>query len=265
MKPVIAIPSMNHPDVNIFSRLSSVNLDKYIFVRREQYGMYESWEEHGYRVIKLPKWVDDIGSTRKAIVQYFHNRDQHWVFMLDDDIAYVGNCELRPEGWKWEYTHKEKTYFKTSVFKRWFNIARKYDLSLSSPCHRFHDHNRHGNRILINKAACIQCVLLHTPDVISVGNYKRMRECGNEDYSLQYFLMNHGYSCGMIGNLLYDAPAIGGADKYPEYIETFKTNVCNDPTYITTKTTRSGVPSIQFVWKNWGGKIIEMEDNNGQS
>ena len=86
-----------------------------------------------------------------------------------------------------------------------------------------------------------------------------MKDCGNEDYSIQYFLMKSGKKCGMICNLLYDAPAIGGADKYPEYVKAFKENVCDDPTYITTKVTRSGVPSIQFVWKNWGGTVTERE------
>lgn len=260
MKPIIAIPSMSHPDSNIFTRLLQVTLDKYIFVRREQYDMYKRWEEQGYSVIKLPKWVDDIGSTRKAIVQYFYKKACDWVFMIDDDIAYVGNCEKRGDAWKWEYTGKDKTYFKNSVFHKWYKIAKEYKLSLSSPCHRFHDHNRHENRVLINKSACIQCVLLNVPDVIGVGNYKRMRECGNEDYSLQYFLMKSGKNCGMVCNLLYDAPAIGGAEKYPEYIKTFLDNVCDDPTYITTKTTRSGIPSIQFVWKNWGGRVIELKE-----
>ena len=259
MKPAVVIPSMNHPDQNIFTRLQGISLDKYIFVRKNQYDMYEKWKKQGFFVIKLPEWVDDIGSTRKAIVQFMNKCGYEWAFMFDDDIAYVGKCEQRPEGWKWEYTGKDKVYFKNSVLNTWYKTAKKYNLALSSPCHRFHDHNRHGNVIYVNKAACIQCVLLHIPDVIDVGNYRRMRDCGNEDYSLQYFLMKDGYLCGMIGNLLYDAPAIGGAEKYPEYIKAFQLNVCNDPQYVTTKTTRSGVPSIQFVWKNWGGQKVEME------
>ena len=260
MKPVIAVMSMNRPDSNIFTRLQSVELEKFIFVRKNQYEMYEKHKVTGWKIICLPDWVNDIGSTRKAAVMWLNKHGYSWAFQLDDDIAYVGNVEHRPEGWKWEYTGKDKIYYKTSVFKRWYSLAKKYRLSLSCPCHRFHDHNRHEHRILINKAACIQCVLIHIPDVLAVGNYRRMSECGNEDYSLQYYLMVNRYKCGMICDLVYDAPAIGDASNYPTYVKTFLDNVCNDPMYITTKTTRSGVPSIQFVWKNWGGYSIETEE-----
>ena len=259
MKPALVVVSMNHPDANIFTRLSSIKLDKYIFVRKNQYALYSHQVQNNWKIVSLPSWVDDIGSTRKATMIWLNKHGYLWAFMLDDDIAYVGNVEHRPEGWKWEYTGKDKIYFKTSVFYKWYRIAKKYHLSLSCPCHRFHDHNRHGNKVLVNKAACIQCVLVYVPHILQVGNYRRMKECGNEDYSIQYFLMKDRKNCGMICNLLYDAPAIGGAEKYPEYIKAFKSNVCNDPMYITTKITKSGVPSIQFVWKNWGGKVIEME------
>lgn len=261
MRPVISIPSMNNPDAKIFQRLCNTKLDKYIFVRKNQYNMYKKHESNGWKVIVLPKWVDDLGSTRKATMLYFNKRGIDWVFQFDDDVAYIGNCELREDGWKWEYTGKEKIYFKDSVFKKWLKVAKEYNLSVSTPCHRFHDHHRHGNCIHINKSACIQCFLLHVSDIIRVGNYHRVRECGVEDYVIQYYLMKNGYLCGMIGNILFDSPAIGNPEKYPEYIEAFKKNVCDDPTYITTKVTRSGIPSIQFVWKNWDGYTVELEEN----
>lgn len=261
----IVVPSMNKPNSKLFARLASVNMPKFVFVRKEQWAMYNENASFGWNVIALPSWVDDIGSTRKAIMKWLWKHGYRWAFMLDDDIAYVGNVNYIPEkGWKWEYTGKDKIYFKTSVFRRWYQIAKKYNLSLSAPCHRFHDHNRHGNKILVNKAACIQCVLVNVHDILAAGNYRRMSECGNEDYSIQYFLMKSGKRCGMICNLLYDAPAIGGVDKYPEYIAAFKKNVCNDPELIATKITRSGVPSIKFVWKNWKGIEIGLEEENGQ-
>lgn len=267
MKPAIVIMSMNHPDVNIFTRLASVELDKFIFVRKNQYGMYKHQTKNGWKVIKLPDWVEEAGTTRKAMMLWLKKHGYLWAFQLDDDVSYLGNVEHRPEGWKWEYTGKDKIYFKTSVFKRWFKIAKEYKLSLSAPCHRFHDHNRHGNVIYLNKCACIQCVLVYIPDVLTVGNYRDTRKYGVDDYTLQYFLMKSGYRCAMIGNLLYDSPAIGDPknkeatiEKYKRYIKCFRKNVCDDETLVSTKTTRSGVPSLQFVWKNWGGEVIEMEE-----
>lgn len=266
-KPAVAIMSMDHPDVNIFTRLSSVQLDKYIFVRKYQYDMYKHQSSNGWKVVSLPDWVEEAGTTRKAMMIYLKKQGYSWAFQLDDDVAYLGNVELRPEGYKWEYTGKDKVYFKTSVFNKWYKIAKKYKLSLSAPCHRFHDHNRHGNVIHVNKAACIQCVLVNIDDVLAVGNYRDTRKYGVDDYTLQYFLMADGYNCGMIGNLLYDSPAIGNPkdhqatiDKYKRYIRLFKKNVGADESLVSTKTTRSGVPSLQFVWKNWGGKTIEMEE-----
>lgn len=268
MKPALVIMSMNHPDVNIFTRLSSVELDKYIFVRKNQYDMYKHQIKNGWKIVKLPDWVEEAGTTRKAMMLWLNKHGYSWAFQLDDDVAYLGNCEKRPEGWKWEYTHKGKVYFKTSVFNRWYKIAKKYKLSLSSPCHRFHDHNRHGNVIYINKAACIQCVLVYIPDVLAVGNYRDTRKYGVDDYTLQYYLMKNGYKCGMIGNLLYDSPAIGNPndhqatiDKYKTYIKLFRENVCDDESLVSTKTTRSGIPSLQFVWKNWGSEVIRMEES----
>lgn len=267
MRPALVIMSMDHPDVNIFSRLQGIQLDKYIFVRKYQYEMYKKNTEFGWKVVRLPDWVEEAGTTRKAMMLYLNKKGYDWAFQLDDDVAYVGNVELRPEGWKWEYTNKEKVYFKTAVFQRWFRIAKKYNLSLSAPCHRFHDHNRHGHVIYENKAACIQCVLVHIPDVLAVGNYRDTRKYGVDDYTLQYFLMSNGFKCGMIGDLLYDSPAIGNpnnhegtVEKYKRYIKSFRENVCADESLVSTKTTRSGVPSLQFVWKNWGGNVINMEE-----
>lgn len=266
MKPAIVIMSMNHPDAAIFKRLADVELDKFIFVRKYQYNDYKINEAYGWKIRKLPDWVEEAGTTRKAMMLWLKNHGYTWAFQLDDDVSYLGFCEHRPDGWKWEYTGKDKIYFKTSVFSRWYTLARKHNLSLSAPCHRFHDHNRHGDVIYINKAACIQCVLVKIEDVIAVGNYRDTRKYGVDDYTLQYFLMKSGYKCGMIGNLLYDSPAIGNPkdhqatiDKYNNYIKLFRKNVCNDTNLVSTKVTRSGVPSLQFVWKNWNSRIEEIK------
>ena len=77
--------------------------------------------------------------------------------------------------------------------------------------------------------------------------------------------MKSGYLTGKVGNIEYDCPSIGqGAggnnteeytnisERYNTYVKTFLDNVCNDPKYITTKTTKTGQKSIQFVWKSWG-------------
>lgn len=72
--------------------------------------------------------------------------------------------------------------------------------------------------------------------------------------------------------LEYDCPAVGSgkggnnageydniSEKYNQYVETFLANVCNDPERVTTKITKTGQKSIQFVWKNWSGYTVPLE------
>lgn len=145
-------------------------------------------------------------------------------------------------------------------------------ISLSSPNHRAYDRFFHG-KVRINRSACIQCVLIHVPDIVFVGNYKSLRETGNEDYFIQYKLMSSGFLTGKIGSIEYDCPSVGvgsggnNAEEYSDineryelYTQTFLQNVCNDSRLIKTKTTKSGQKSISFVWKNWPGKEIQLPE-----
>lgn len=141
---------------------------------------------------------------------------------------------------------------------------------MSSPNHRAYDRFNHG-LIRINSSACIQCVLLCVPDIVDVGNYKSLRCVGNEDYYLQYKLMRDGYKTGKIGSIEYDCPNVGAGkggnnadeyqdinERYEHYVQTFLENVCNDPELITTKITKSGQKSIQFIWSHWGSLSIPI-------
>ena len=54
MKPIIAIPSYNRPDAKIFNKLSSIKLQKFVFVRKEQYKDYVYLQDKNFSVITLP-------------------------------------------------------------------------------------------------------------------------------------------------------------------------------------------------------------------
>lgn len=269
MRPIIAIPSYKRPNGIAISRLKNISLEKYLFIRPEDYDSYKPVADNcGFHIVKL-KNVTDIGNTRQRIVEYCSHKGFDWVFMFDDDISKVeclAQSEDKITSARILYEPEERPRFELKALQIWYKLAKKYNLSLSSPNHRAYDRFKHGY-VRINQSACIQCVLLHIPDIISVGNYKSLRDVGNEDYFIQYKLMASGYFCGKVGVVEYDCPSVGVGsggnnvdeyqninERYDLYVQTFLNNVCNDPKLITTKVTKSGQKSIQFVWKNWNGK-----------
>lgn len=109
---------------------------------------------------------------------------------------------------------------------------------------------------------------LHRVKDVGLKVYKNTRKTGAEDYYLQYMLMKNGFNTGKVGLVEYGCPTIGNIsdgtkdtmiDKYNRFIRSFKKNVCDDESLVTTKTTKTGVPSLQFVWKNWGGYTIPIK------
>ena len=277
MKPIICIPSYRRPDTKILAKLRDIPLDKYVFIRPDDYEGYKApAQENNFKIVKLNK-VTDIGNTREAIVNYCNSKGFEWVFMFDDDIAKV-ECLAQQEekitSARILYEPDESPRFETKALLEWFKIAKKHNFALSSPNHRAYDRFKHGT-IQVNRSACIQCVLLHIPDIVEVGNYKSLRLVGNEDYYLQFKLMRAGKQAAKIGCIEYDCPNVGAgkggnnADEYTDineryelYVGTFLREVCDDPELISTKTTKSGQKSIQFVWKNWNGKVLPIPGYN---
>jgi len=267
MKPILCIPSYSRPDGTAIERCKELPLKKFIFIRREQEDLYKKWKP--WYTLILQDHGTDIGLVRKNIVSYCYKKGYNWAFVLDDDISKVETLGKREDG---TITANRiisqigsPPQMEELAFREWYKLAKRNGLALSSPNHRAYDRFKHGI-LQINKSACIQCVLLDIPMIYSVGNYKSIKETGNEDYYIQYKLMSYGALCGKIGNIEYDCPSVGvgkGGNnteeyrdinlKYKQYVDTFLTNVCNDPQKITTKITKTGQQSISFVWKNWSG------------
>lgn len=272
MKPVLCIPSYSRPDGIAIERCKDLPLKKFIFIRKEQIDMYKRWTPWYTLVVQVSG--TDIGLVRKNIVNYCHYKGYEWAFILDDDIQKVEMLGVKHDG---SITSKRiidgipGPRMEIEAFKTWFKVARKHNLALSSPNHRAFDRFHHG-QLFVNKSACIQCILLHIPDAVAVGGYKSIQDTGNEDYYMQYKLMDVGLLVGKVGSVEYDCPTVGTGkggnnteeytdikSKYNEYVRLFVTNVCNDPDKVTVKTTKTGLKSIQFVWKNWGGYTQKLE------
>lgn len=273
MKPILCIPTYNRSDGITIERCQNLSLDKFLFIRKEQESMYKAWRAKGYELVIIPKDIEELGRTRRYIVHWCRKNNKDWAFMFDDDISKVEILGQKPDG-SWNSQRiidgsKTPPRFEEKALHLWFKLAKQYDLSLSSPNHRAYDRFHHGPNIRVNKSAVIQCFLMYIPDILSVGNFRDTRTYGVEDYDMIYRLMSNGYKTGKVGLVEFDVASMGnvqdGTDdtfyqKYERYVRCFKENVCNDPELIGVKTTSTGVPSIQFKWKNWNGYTIELEE-----
>lgn len=272
-KPILCIPTYSRPDGLAIHRCKDLSLDKFLFIRPEEKHMYSKWS-NDYKLV-LQKDGTDIGKVRRNIVNYCNKNGFDWVYMFDDDLQKIER--LGYDSKKSCYNSArilsksgEEPRFEVDALKLWYRVARKHNLSLSSPNHRAYDRKHHGD-LTLNRSAVIQCVLLHIPDVMSVGNYKSIRETGNEDYYIQYKLMRAGYNTGKIGLIEYDAPKLGTGsggcnsseakdltERYNNFITKFKSNVCDNERLVSTKTMKNGVSSLKFVWSGWE-KLIQSQ------
>lgn len=266
MKPVLCIPSYTRPDGIAIERCKELPMEKFLFIRKSQLEMYRHWAPW-YHIV-LQTGGTDIGLVRNNILRYCHSHGYEWAFMLDDDIAKVEMLGKKPDGTMTAQRIIDGIAgprMEIEAFKTWFKIAKKWDLAISSPNHRAYDRFSHG-LLRVNKSAIIQCVLINTSVLMTLGGYKSIHETGNEDYYVQFKAMSNGLLTGKIGLLEYDCPAVGAGKggnntdeytdinaKYNGYVETFLRTVCDNPQFVTTKTTSGGQKSIQFVWKTWGG------------
>lgn len=275
-RPVIAVPSYKRPKAKIFRKLCNIPLDKYVFVRQEDYEDYKSVaHENGFKIVRLKK-VSDIGDTRQAIVRYFNAKSINWVFMFDDDIRKIESLDFDSDKERFNsarilYEPEEPPRIEFSALLNWFRLAQFYNISLSSPNHRNYDRYLHGY-ININGSVPIQCVLVNVPDIMAAGNYASLRLVGNEDYYITYKLLTKGYTIAKIGSIEYDVPVVGSGqggcnacedsdlnNRYETYVNTFLKNVCDDPEIIGVKTTSSGQKSIKFNWRNLGKKLVPLQ------
>lgn len=277
MKPVLVIPTYSRPDGLAIERCKNLPFIRCLAIRKEQLSLYDKWSDY-YQFILL-KNVEDIGETRAKIVKWANYQGYDWMFMFDDDIRKVETLVKTKDG---NYNSKRilegaqtLPRFEIKALRNWFETAKEYNLSMSSPNHRAYDRSYHGT-LRINNTAVIQCLLLHIPDIVSVGNFLSLRKYGNEDYLLQYKLMKAGYLCGKVGTVEYDVNDVGSGEggcnavenpdivkRYESYIKAFQQNIDNT-SLMKTKLTKQGIPSLQFNWKEWGNIVEQQTINIGE-
>lgn len=271
----ICVPSYNRPNPKILASCSE-DIPLVFFVRREQLREY-SHLRSAYRVIPIDG-VTNIGETRAKIVKWAQKKGYDNIFMLDDDITQLdylypyklpsGKTSMRSHGLNCGTGSKELS---ETAFKMWMLWLDRLDsdVAMSAPLYRpdsWHMKNADAD-MRYNSAACIQCIHLNTKLLKETGiTYRSSDEVGNEDYALQFQIMEAGLKTCVITDLVYNCPPInsspGGCEgasgiadpneRYKKYVRLFKRNVSgkNHPG-ILIKDTRTGVPSIKFNWKYW--------------
>lgn len=274
----ICVPSYNRPNPDVVKSLEMYpDLPIILFIRNteEQKKLYHHLKDK-CRIILLED-VENIGQTRKAIVDWCIEHRITNIFMFDDDIKGVdilyphetanGTLCMRAH----HINIGSKSVIDPTVLRIWMNMIRSSDkdLTLSSPLYRpdsWHMKNANAD-IRYNSGACIQCIHLNIKNLYKNHiNYKDTEICGNEDYALQFEIMSAGLKTCVFTDLMYECPAVGSLpggcenasgiadinERYTKYVGLFKQNISgeNHPG-IKIKTTKSGLTSIKFDWRYW--------------
>lgn len=279
----ICIASYSRPEASLLHEMKQnpIFKDSLLFIRKEEYDIYEKWGDF-FKIIKLSN-VDNIGDTRRVLVNYCVKHGIDSMYMLDDDINEVqylipsrtsGGVECMRT---YSVVNQVKKAVDPIAFMMWQYIIDEkcsQEVVLSAPVYRpFSWALKHKNaKLQYNAADCIQCIklnikMLYDNDI----NYRSTKIVGPSDYALQFECMSKGLKTIQLKDIEYGAKAMGdgeGGCSASEYNvlfngdmnkvmedrhRRFMENVCGyDHPGIRSKITRkTGRISPAFNWKYW--------------
>lgn len=279
----ICIASYARPDALLMNELSKNPMFKgsLLFVRKEEYAIYEKWSDF-FKIVKL-KNVDNVGDTRRLVVNYCTSHGMENIYLFDDDVNELqylipsrtpSGAECMRASYVVHHTKKTVDPIALMIWQHIIENRCKNDVVLSAPAYRpFSWAIKHKNaKLVYNAADCIQCVRLNLRLLYDNNiNYRSTKLIGPSDYALQFDCMTAGLKTLQIKDITYDAQAMGagtGGCSASEYnvlfngdmdkvmedrYRRFMTNVSGyDHPGIRTKVTRkTGRKSPAFNWKYW--------------
>ena len=276
----ICVPSYNRPNPIILKSLETYpELPIILFIRNtpEQKKLYKHWRTKCK--IVLLNGVENIGQTRKAIIDWCIQNRVSNIFLMDDDIDELdylypyptksGKICMRAARQNTGRDYKGINPFTLRMWMKMISSSKK-SLTISSPAYRpdsWHMKNANAD-VIYNNGACIQCVHINVKNLYKHKlNYRDTEFCGNEDYALQFEVMSKGLLTCVFKDLMYGCPAVGShpggcenasgisntAERYKKYISLFLSNISgmHHPGIRVKKTKSSGIPSIKFRWDYW--------------
>lgn len=202
----VCISSYNRPDAPIFSHLQDFNQNElYIFIRKEQRKLYKDVSKIG-KLVMLPDWVYEIGTTREAIVQWAQQNNYSNIFMLDDRIIAVNYLVPKTAKTGKQSLTAPKQSLHTGLLV-WEQILKRYSFTLSSPAHKgFSYYPENINKDYeINNGIISAAISINVKDLATHNlHYKPLDTCGGEDICLLLDVMKAGLPTCKITDLEYD-------------------------------------------------------------
>lgn len=268
----ICVPSYNRPNAPVLRYVDIIPIT--LFIRREQEELYKDYKDK-CNIVLLDN-VTEIGTTRKAIVDWAISKGYSDIFMMDDDISCTDyllpsvSSTSSNEFMRLNKTIQGKPYsIDFQFFKMWVWLIGRCSskLTISAPGAKSDWWNiRYKNsKTLYNSGSTIQLIHLNIDNLVKAGiNYVDTNIGGTEDYTLQYQVMAAGlYTC-IFKDLVYCVPGVGSGSggntnneeliqKYQRFIKLFQDNILQDQdkNKVTTKVSKGGIPSIKFNWNRW--------------
>lgn len=268
----ICVPSYNRPNAPFLKYVDQ--LPVVLFIRKEQKDLYKEYQNRCY-MVGLED-VEEIGQTRKAIIDWAISNHISNIFMIDDDISHLSF--LMPS----TSTKSDKEFMRMystinnipeaidkKVFKMWvwlvYRCSDKLTISGAGAKSDWWNIAYKDSQAIYNSGSTIQCIHLNIDNLKKYGiNYVDTRIGGTEDYTLQYQVMAAGlYTC-IFKDLVFRVPSVGSGSggnssneelvkKYQRFIQLFQDNILQekDKYRVSIKTSKGGVPSVKFLWNKW--------------
>lgn len=279
----VCVPSYNKPNAQLIKNIDS-SIPMYIFVRPEQFSDYKKYKSKSKGIVKI-KDVQEIGITRHRIVEWAQYKGFDNIFMIDDDVTalhflvpWYGNEDGtgKPAMKRYRTLKHMPEELDKRVLKMWMWYAMRCDdrLTISGPGNLsdWWNINNENSKALYNSSSTLVAVHLNIKNLTKFGlNYKDTRQYGTEDYTLQYDVMRSGLFTSIFKDIAYRVPNVGAGrmeqqkviDKYNENIRLFMENAMSpeDNDRVTTKVSKSGIPSIKFNWSKWRAEEYMMYNN----
>lgn len=262
MIPVF-VPSYKRPKAKFLVRAMEQEFPLYVFVRKEERDAYAWIKERPDTTLVLLSNVSNIGETRRAMFRYAVHHRIPKIIMIDDDVTRLdlsmfdqvsgrvkasGNVTGRTESWNKVITRFENLWGKQAMFGASY---RPFSWSMSEE-----------EILKLSRGQLQQVVGINVKQIYKAGlNYQSNTVVGNEDLFLQLECYQQGLECVRTNAIQYDCPAMGAgeggcnaselgslAEKQRVRVEAFL-KACNNSPAVRVATTRSGIESIKFNWK----------------
>ena len=208
----ICIPSYDKTDPAFFKWITSPKFDVpreniCVFIRNtpEQKRMYSHMKDRA-RILLLPDWVQDIGDTRKAIVQWGAKHSPELIYMLDDRVDGIWwlNVQKRPSG---TYLDVDENSTPKTAFQIWAKqhlSAGMVATGISSK--GFHWMPDHINMPIkpLNGGGLFYSIALSPASLIEHGaNYDSIKKTGVEDVFIAHQLLTRQLPFCTLSDICY--------------------------------------------------------------